>query len=480
MRIDVYHTHIEVYPYTKGDCFELEKMLSKWVQINSKRGKYEPVGYLIQNRVLYLPKGINIQSLEATFQSIATLHKEPNKAEKMLERYSVMVPPRSEVQTESVDFLSSNNKFSSGASYCQYTLNLETAGGKTYCGIAAFTKLGLKTIVIVNREFLSTHWKKEIMHFTTIREDRIMMLDSDMMKKVMNGEADADVYIAMHQSLQSFARKHGWYELNELFKICGIGVKVYDEAHEFMSSIFKIDCFTNVKKTFYLTATLGRSDKKEHRILNTMLSASYKYDDKSETKVKRIQYFIIWYNGCIPMQYVIAMKNSKGFSPYKYIEAALGLDPANGLKSAFIYALGLALEHRGQILIVTPKKKSVIYIAELVRFVIGENRTIGTIFSDNSEEVNHQNQFCDIISSTIKSCGTSFNPPRLQTIICMEPHKSSIMTHQLKGRLDRFPGDEDTYFYDIFDMNIGEMKFMEIEHRRTMESFAKNITEITV
>ena len=60
MEIRVFHTHIEVYPYHIGDNFNFEKSLSKWVEKTSKYGCYEPVGFYVENDILYLPRGINL------------------------------------------------------------------------------------------------------------------------------------------------------------------------------------------------------------------------------------------------------------------------------------------------------------------------------------------------------------------------------------------------------------------------------------
>ena len=103
----------------------------------------------------------------------------------------------------------------------------------------------------------------------------------------------------------------------------------------------------------------------------------------------------------------------------------------------------------------------------------------GTIFSDNPEEVNLDNQHCDIIISTIKSCGTGFNPPNLQTIICGEPHTSRIMTHQLKGRLDRFKGNA-TYFYDLIDKSIPFMDNVESAHQKELEPMCAEVVPIYI
>ena len=50
--IRVFHTHIEVYPYIRGDCPEIEKMMSVYTPLtHTMMG----IGYFIQNDILYLP-----------------------------------------------------------------------------------------------------------------------------------------------------------------------------------------------------------------------------------------------------------------------------------------------------------------------------------------------------------------------------------------------------------------------------------------
>lgn len=478
-RIDVFHTHIEVSPYTKGEFFELEKALSRWNQITKKHGRYEAVAYFIREDVLFLPKGINIEALEDYFGCKATMNYKANPKQKMSEKYDVLIPPRSQVQIDSVEFLTATGKYASRIAYCQYTLNLETAGGKTYCAINSFTQLGVKTLIVVNREYLSSHWKSEIAKFTSIPDDRILQVDTEGIRRVLEAEIDADVYIVMHQTIQSYAKIYGWQDVNEFMKVAGIGLKVYDECHEFISSIFVIDANTNVEKTFYLTATYGRSNKQENKVFQLMLSASCKYNDENRDYVKKIHYHPVLYRSRIPLKYVMAMKSAHGFSSYKFIDGALKCDPEKKILHALRFVLSESLDREGQILIVTPKKESVTFIAEFLSEIVGNSRSIGTIFSDNTDEINFQNQNCNIISSTIKSCGTGFNPPNLQTIICMEPHSSRIMTHQLKGRLDRFKGD-DTYFYDLIDMNIPFMETVKAAHTKELEKVAKEISDIEV
>ena len=41
--VRIFHSHIEVYPYEKGECPTIEKMLSKYIKMNNGYGKYEPM-----------------------------------------------------------------------------------------------------------------------------------------------------------------------------------------------------------------------------------------------------------------------------------------------------------------------------------------------------------------------------------------------------------------------------------------------------
>ena len=49
--VRIFHSHIEVYPYEKGECPTIEKMLSKYIKMNNGYGKYEPMAYYIENNI---------------------------------------------------------------------------------------------------------------------------------------------------------------------------------------------------------------------------------------------------------------------------------------------------------------------------------------------------------------------------------------------------------------------------------------------
>ena len=61
MKIDVFNTHIEIYPYSLGDIPVIEKM---YTAIDHHSGMLVPSGFLIDTGTRYIPRGTPISRLE--------------------------------------------------------------------------------------------------------------------------------------------------------------------------------------------------------------------------------------------------------------------------------------------------------------------------------------------------------------------------------------------------------------------------------
>ena len=117
--IEIYSTHIEVFPYMKNDAPKIEKMLSKWDDVTHQ---YIPIGYYIENNILYLPRGISLNLLANVFNAT------PNKmtigyvdmCENVKTKIDMNFKPRDKIQEDSIDFLTSKGRFTKGNYYNQY------------------------------------------------------------------------------------------------------------------------------------------------------------------------------------------------------------------------------------------------------------------------------------------------------------------------------------------------------------------------
>ena len=118
--------------------------------------------------------------------------------------------------------------------------------GKTVIALYIAAKLGLKTLVVVHKEFLLNQWKERIEEF--LPDARIGRLQS----KYVQVE-ERDIVIGMLQSISMIE-----YE-EDIFK--EFGLVIYDECHHLGAEVFsKALLKTSAKYTLGLSATPKRAD----------------------------------------------------------------------------------------------------------------------------------------------------------------------------------------------------------------------------
>ena len=108
--IKIYSTHIEVFPYTKNDSPKVEKMFSKWDDVTHQ---YIPIGYYIENHVLYLPRGTSLNLLANEFNAnpIKDGINYVDSCENIKTKIDMNYKPRDTIQEDSIDFLTSKGRF---------------------------------------------------------------------------------------------------------------------------------------------------------------------------------------------------------------------------------------------------------------------------------------------------------------------------------------------------------------------------------
>ena len=463
VNIRVYSTHIKVFPYHLGDCVRLEKMLSKYDGVYHT---YVPLGYYIDHDILYLPRGISLSLLQDFFGAVPTMVPEYDQYVR-IKKFNMKYEPRGQIQKDSIDFLTSQNRFGNGFNRAQYGLNLDTGDGKTFCCISAVSFFKLKTIVITHKTVLKKQWREEFLSKTDIEDYRIVDIDgSAAIEDIMKGDLKGDIYIVNHQTLQAYCRinqeeeysettEYDWNRVTKLFKKMKIGIKVVDEAHKFFENSLKIDYFTNVYKSFYLTATFTRNDAKEKRIFKMAYQSMYRFGEETlnyEEKRKHIQLVNVMVRSNPIMAAQHSMRTAYGFSSYKYIDYELNNNPDNTLMKAIISIVNKVSHLEGRILINSPTIESVEHIATEVEKETGIK--VGTIHSKNTKEENLEHYQERILSSTIKSIGEGDNIEKLRVLINVEPIGSDGLADQLRGRLREYSEDKDTYLFYIIDTSV--------------------------
>ena len=454
--VRIFHSHIEVYPYEKGECPTIEKMLSKYIKMNNGYGKYEPMAYYIENNILYLPRGINISLLEKHFHTTpvpVSKYDDYVKIKKGVPSY----PPKSTIQENAIDFLCGTNDYAYTSRYSQLGLNLDTGDGKTYATVSALLKMKIKAIIFTHQEKLKLQWIKTFEDMTTFPIENLCNISgTEVIDEIMDGKINAEIYCVNHQTIAAYAREHGWASIRKFFQKIKVGIKVYDEAHKFFENIFMIDIFSNVYKTFYLTATFGRSDSKEISIYKKAFSSLARFGEEtlnSEEKRKHIIFVVVYYKSRPQYGILPIVRNQYGFSSYKYIDYALH-EESNSMMKVVYLILDKIKKLEGKTLILSPKTESVDYIADKVSEYTGEE--VGIIHSKVSKQKSENAKEKKIISSTIKSVGEGTDIKGLRCLIDLEPVSSKLLADQVRGRLREYSDTDDTFLFYPVDTTVNE------------------------
>jgi superfamily II DNA or RNA helicase len=432
----------------------VERLLSRY---DAPTHKVIPVGYFVQNDILYLPRGFNTTILEREFHTTPTL---VNKCDEYckIKKGVPKFEPKSIIQENAIKFLCSEDDYKYTHRYSQFGLNLDTGDGKTYAAITSILKLKIRTIIITHQDTIKSQWIDTLENMTTFPiENAVNITGADVMEKIMKGKVSGEIYFVNHQTINSYAKVHGWNAIRDFFKKIKVGIKVIDESHKFFENTLMIDAFSNTFKTFYLTATFGRSDPSEAAIYKKAYNSMVRFGEETlnyEEKRKHINFVVVYFNSKPEYGVLPNISTGYGFSAYKYIDYELKHEPNGSLMKVVKHILDQTSHMEGKTLIISPKKESVDYIADMVRDYTGKE--VGTIYSNNSATVNQQNKQKEIISSTIKSLGEGADIKGLRILIDLEPVASKTLADQVRGRLREYSDTDDTYLFYPVDMALPE------------------------
>lgn len=142
----------------------------------------------------------------------------------------------------------------------------------TYCGIASTCFLSAKTIIFVPFTKLIDQWKQSFINFTSIKESEIMVVQgSKSCDKIINNECnDIKVFLVVIETLCSYVKHNGNLKAIEMLVNTKAYIKIIDEVHMDMKIMVMIEALCNFKMNFYMSASPGRTDKKENWIFHSL------------------------------------------------------------------------------------------------------------------------------------------------------------------------------------------------------------------
>ena len=474
-KVELRHTAIVIHNYDAGDDEGLEHLFSVYDKVTHQ---FYPKGvyYDEKNKDLYLPSGVDLFHIFRSFGEDVFHKVHPDRYDKV-KPIKLKKLPRDEVQQEAIEFCVGGGKYTNNKRCSQLFVNLNTGKGKTYVAITVTAIFGVRSMMIASSLDLIKQWKANILEDTDTTPDEIYILTgSSSIAKLFNGMRNIDsikYVLASHGTLRAYAAKYGWEALHDLFVKLKCGIKIYDEAHLNMDAIFMLDFFTDVWKTFYLTATPARSDYNENKIYQISYKNIPKINLFKETD-PHTAYIAILFNSHPNAVELNDSQNMYGFNQIYY---------ANYLvhKPAFYRLLWVLMDiiinttsPQGKALVYIGTNHAILAVANWIKYYY-PMVSVGLFSSLVPKECKRNELNNKIILSTTKSAGAAMDIENLElTVVLDEPFKSPVLTRQTLGRTR----GNNTRYIDIVDAGFPSLKYYYNSKKKIFKKYATSCTEV--
>lgn len=477
-KITVKNSCIVINDYHMGDSQALENNFKVYNPLTHKMdilGMY----YDEINNKLYIPRGLDIWKIKSYFNE--KYHDVANyNPYKEMKNVLIKYTPRDDQQKEALRFMIGVNEYEDNQYLPQLSVNLPTGKGKTYCSIATMCYLKIKSIVITGSNTLLTQWKENIKEYTNLKESDIMFISgSPMMNMILAGKSkkanDAQIFLCTHGTIRSFCETYGWDKLNQIFILLGIGLKFIDEAHTNFANMLMIDFFTNVYKSYYVTATPARSDWHENRIYQLSIKNIPGIDLFNVDIDPHTNYIAIKYNSKPTAMDVSRCRNMYGLDRNKYIDYVT--KQPNFYKMLTII-MDMVIKCKGRALFYIGTNEALLRVYNW----IGKNypefiNEIGiyTSLLDKSAKLKEKDK--KLLLSTTKSAGLGEHINGLKmTIVLAEPFKSDVIARQSLGRTR----DPNTTYIELVDLGFKQVRNFYYAKLPVFNKYALSVSDTTI
>ena len=357
--------------------------------------------YKLTNKFMYIPK---YYSYEKEYELI---ENKVNKCD-----IKINHEPR-EYQTLVIkDILEELNKNDSCIA-CLYT-----GWGKTFASLYIASKLGVKTIILVNKQSLMEQWREQIIKFVGIEPG---IIQGKIIKKEPN------ICIGMIQSISM--KEYPPDTFNDF------SFSIYDETHHYCSKIFS-NIFYKIgsKYNLGLTATIKRADRLENTLEWFLGKIAV------NIKFLLIEPKIIIYN------YYEYQDDTIRYMPNGKINTPSSITNISALNKRTDFIINLIKECYSSdrnILVLTDRKIHCdIMFSKLKDYSVG--KYIGGM---KNEDLIKSNE-CKIILATYQMASEGYDNPKLDTLILATP-KGNV--EQAVGRILRRENKNPALVIDVND-----------------------------
>lgn len=211
-----------------------------------------------EHDVIYITSGFGKIDDPIIKKVMNTAHRVQPKKPSPIE-LSMSREPRSDLQRDCIKLLVSSDT-------PKITVQLKPGVGKTFIAMYSASQLGLKPLIVTPSTLLKNQWIEEIEDCGIDKSE----IATDIY------EVDKKCCVVTITSIEN-AIRDDWEGCLNAINNGQYGIKIIDEAHLHLKGMLKFDALCNIQHNWYLSATLGRSDGDEDKILNRSLLDSTRF-----------------------------------------------------------------------------------------------------------------------------------------------------------------------------------------------------------
>ena len=400
---------------------------------------------------LYFPSSVGVQTIKGLFPNKEVTVNFNNTAKAKVLQYNMKFQPRDDLQKKAIAFLM---KMKRDPEVHSRFLSLATGSGKTYTTINVISQFKKKPLIIVDTTDLAEQWKREFLKHTDLKDDDILILSGQdsIDREVKNPEKK--VYIAIHRTLGNLMNSDISH-LNKLMNKLGIGIRVFDESHVEFGNICRINSFSNVQYTIYLTATPNRSNFLDNS-LYAKVFRDIPYFNGKELDAEKYHTIVLYPMDSKPsLDVKLGIRTKYGFSAARWA--------SHIEQDGYEIFLETVVNIIDKFDLIKRQKKTAIMIPKID--LIKKLKTDLEIQYPDSEfgmfigEVAKKKRDTELskmfILTNEKICGKGMDIKDLEVLINFVPVGSSVVTEQILGRLRNNEG-KSAVMIDVTDRGFDE------------------------
>lgn len=228
------------------------------------------------------------------------------------------IKPRNEMQEEYCEFMTGPKSL---------TVNNATTGfGKSFMAVYAAYVIGERILITVLPRYIDV-WIKTFGEFYQVNPKDIVVADvigvAELHQAIVNNVIDPKIIILPLTKIDIYLKRLREDEslpgLDEVFSDLQCGVRIIDEAHESIYSVYMSLMFGNHHKTFILSATLKGDDEFINKIYNSIFPMEAYLRPPEYTKYIEVT---AYFHQMDLMKYKI---KTKGFGGYSHTAFEAGI-----------------------------------------------------------------------------------------------------------------------------------------------------------